>query len=226
MPDKPIVVFDLDGTLADTVNDLLSALNRTLARQTLPQFTRADFARLSGHGGVRGMIKHAFEAADIPLSSHKHTQLFAQTVRDYDANIAVETRLYPGVCDCLDRLSTVGCSLAVCTNKPCKQAKKLLGELKVAHKFAAITGGDSFDRQKPDPSHLMTTIDMAGGCRGRAIMVGDSEIDILAARNAGVPVIAVDFGYTHVPIETFAPEAVISHFDHLFEHACGMLRLS
>ncbi|MEL6433972.1 MAG: HAD-IA family hydrolase [Pseudomonadota bacterium] len=225
MSPNPIVVFDLDGTLADTVNDLLSALNRTLARQTLPHFTRTDFARLSGYGGMRGMIKHAFEAADIPLTPHKHTQLFAETVRDYDENIAVETQLYPGVGDCLDRLSNVGCGLAVCTNKPCKQANKLLQELNVAHKFAAITGGDSFDRQKPDPSHLMNTIDMAGGCHKRAIMVGDSEVDVLAGRNAGVPVIAVDFGYTHVPVETFAPEAVISHFDHLFEHACGMLRL-
>ena len=225
MPDKPIVVFDLDGTLPDTVHDLLSALNRTLTRQTLPHVTHADFACLSGHGGVRGMLKHAFETADIPLSPHEHAQLFAETVRDYDENIAVETRHYHGVCDCVDGLLNAGCGLAVCTNKPCKQANKLLQELNVADKFAAITGGDSFHHQKPDPSHVMNTIDMAGGCRKRAIMVGDSEVDVLAARNAGVPVITVDFGYTHTPVETFAPDAVISHFDHLFEHACAMLGL-
>ena len=225
MTDHPTLVFDLDGTLADTVQDLLSALNRTLARHALGQFTRADFTRLSRHGGIRGMLKIAFELAEKPLSPSAHAQLFAETVRDYDANIAVETQLYPGVADCLDRFEREGCILAVCTNKPSKQARKLLRELNVAHKFAAITGGDSFDCQKPDPRHLVQTIDLAGGSLSRAVMVGDSDVDVLTARNAGIPVIAVDFGYAHEPIETASPDAVISHFDCLFEHVGRMLRL-
>lgn len=224
MADQPTVVFDLDGTLADTVHDLLSALNRTLARHALPHFTPKDFAELSTKGGVRGMLRHAFDTARVPLSEHEHSLLFAETVRDYDDNIAVHTKLYPGVHACLSTFEREGWIMAVCTNKPYRQAQKLLNELNVASKFSAITGGDSFEVKKPDPHHLLRTVDQAGGRLERCLMVGDSSVDIQTAQNAGVPAIALDFGYSEVPVEQLSPDAIVSHFKDLFDRACDALR--
>ncbi|MEL7255120.1 MAG: HAD-IA family hydrolase [Pseudomonadota bacterium] len=221
---RPTVVFDLDGTLADSVHDLLSALNRTLARHDLPQFAPQDFVELSPHGGVRGMLKHAFDTARVPLSEQKHDVLFAETVRDYDDNIAVHTKLYPGVLPCLNTFEREGWIMAVCTNKPYRQARKLLHELDVAAKFSAITGGDSFTVKKPDPQHLIQTVDQAGGRPERCVMVGDSKVDIQTAQRAKVPAIALDFGYSNVPVQQLFPDAVVSHFEDVFERAIDVLK--
>lgn len=223
MADKTTIVFDLDGTLADTVHDLLSALNRTLARHALPHFSSEDFAELSSQGGVRGMLKHAFDTACVPLSEEEHGLLFSETVRDYDDNIAVHTKLYPGVLSCLNTFEREGWIMVVCTNKPYRQAQKLLHEIGVGTKFAAITGGDSFEVKKPDPRHLFRTVDQAGGTLERSLMVGDSCVDVQTARKAGVPVIAVDFGYSTVPVEQLSPDAIVSHFEDLFECASDIL---
>ncbi len=125
--------------------------------------------------------------------------------------------LYPGVTAALDRFETAGWSFAVCTNKIEYPSVLLLTALGVADRFAAICGKDTFTVSKPDGDALLKTIAKAGGDPRRAIMVGNSKTDIETAKNAGVPVVAVDFGYTDLPVETFAPDRVISHFDELFD---------
>ena len=119
---------------------------------------------------------------------------------------------------------TPASGLAVCTNKPERLARLLLDKLDVADPFAAICGRGTFPMHKPDPRTLMLTIEAAGGDPRRALMVGDSKTDIDTARNAGAPVVAVDFGYTDTPVRgAWRPDRVISHFDELWEAATAVL---
>jgi phosphoglycolate phosphatase len=115
----------------------------------------------------------------------------------------------------MDQLKSAGCKLAVCTNKLEGLARSLIEKLELTHYFDAITGGDTFTVRKPDAQHLLGTIERAGGEAGNTVMIGDSANDILVARNAGVPSIAVPFGYSDVPVETLGPTRVITHFKEL-----------
>ena len=131
---------------------------------------------------------------------------------------------FPGAEAALERFLRDGWRLAVCTNKLESLSSELMRALGVARHFAAICGGDTFRFKKPDPRHLTATIARAGGDPAGAVMVGDSATDISTARAAGVPVVAVDFGYTDVPVTGLAPDAVISHFDELYNAVMGIVR--
>ena len=122
------------------------------------------------------------------------------------------SRPFDGIPELLDTLSQTGARLAVCTNKFEALSKALLRQLDLDHRFAVIAGRDTFDVFKPAPGHLIRTIEMAGGRPDRAVMVGDSEVDIATAAAAGVPSIGVTFGYTPRPIGEFNPGAVIDHY--------------
>lgn len=169
------------------------------------------------------MIHHAFELGGRPLIQRQLEHAFSDTVKDYDQNIAVDTMLYQGAYDSLATFKSEGWLLAVCTNKPIAQAKKLLRELNVDSYFSAITGADSFEFKKPDPRHLTRTVDIAGGLATNAVMVGDTQTDVLTARNACIPVIAVDFGYSDVPVKSLAPDCVVSTFSALYAEAAKLI---
>jgi phosphoglycolate phosphatase len=115
----------------------------------------------------------------------------------------------------MDRLERAGVRFAVCTNKRAALAGPLLAELGLAARFAAVMGGDSLPVRKPDPGHLVGTIAAAGGRADAAVLVGDSDADVAAARGAGVPVVGVSFGYSPDPIASLGPDAVIDSFDDL-----------
>ncbi|MFL5129421.1 MAG: HAD family hydrolase, partial [Microvirga sp.] len=174
--------------------------------------------------GARALIQRGFEAAGKELTSADLDELFRQFMVHYEENICVETRLYPGVASALDRLEQAGFILAVCTNKVEEHSVKLLHELGVGHRFAANCGRDTFPYFKPDPRHLTLTIERAGGSPARAVMIGDSRTDIVTAQNAGIPVIAVPFGYTDVPVRDLGPDLVINHFDELFSGIQRLMR--
>jgi phosphoglycolate phosphatase len=211
---KPIICFDLDGTLVDTAPDLLDSLNHSLGAGGAPLADATSFRRLVGHGG-RVMIERAYAAGRKTLAAEEHDRLFALFLDHYGKNIPGKSRPYPGVPEALDRFQRAGYVLAVCTNKTEAFSKSLLRSLDMAHRFAAICGQDSFAFRKPDPRHLTETIALAGGDVDRALMVGDSVTDIDAAKAAGIPVVAVDFGYTERHVREFEPSKVISHFDEL-----------
>ncbi len=211
---SPILVFDLDGTLADTMLDLIPVLNRTTASVGLEAIPISDVGHVVGHG-ARAMIERAFAYHGRPLAPEVHDRLFDDFLVDYERNIAANTVLFDGALDILEQYGRDGWKLAVCTNKPEKLAVRLLEELGVAGRFASITGGDTYPWRKPDPRHLTGTIAKAGGDPARAVMVGDSRTDIDTARAAGIPVIAVDFGYTDTPVRDLRPDRVISHFSEL-----------
>ncbi|MGA3310091.1 MAG: phosphoglycolate phosphatase [Xanthobacteraceae bacterium] len=208
------IVFDLDGTLIDTAPDLIATVNHILAQQGLPQVPYHTARPLIG-GGAKGMIERALALEGRSCSTADVDRLYTAFVAHYAAHIADRSRPFPQLEAALDRLAEAGHRLAVCTNKLEWLSKRLLDTLQLAQRFAVICGQDTFGMQKPDPEIFRRTVIRAGGEPVRAIMVGDSATDIRTARAANVPVVAVDFGYTDVPIATLRPDRIISSFAQL-----------
>lgn len=211
----PILVFDLDGTLADTAGDLVATLNVILAREGLASIDLAKARPLVG-GGARAMIQRGLSIHGVTVSESRLDEMLADFLAYYEAHIADKTALFPGVADALDHFEAAGFSFAVCTNKVEHPSILLLTALGIAGRFRAICGKNTFAVSKPNGEALLHTIARAGGGRDRAVMIGDSKTDIDTARNAGVPVVAVNFGYTSEPIESFNPDRVIGHYDELW----------
>lgn len=214
MSSPATIVFDLDGTLAETAGDLMGALNVVLQGEGIAPLPVDQARSLLGAGG-RALIRRGFASAGVAVGDDRLEHLFGLFIAHYEAHIADHSTLFPGVEASLDALEARGFRLAVCTNKLERAARKLLVALTVAERFAAICGQDSFAVCKPDARALTGTIARAGGEPSRAVMVGDSITDIATARAAGVPVVAVDFGYTDKPVAELGPDLVIGHFDDL-----------
>jgi phosphoglycolate phosphatase len=208
------IVFDLDGTLIDTAPDLIDTLNLMLAREGLPAVP-FERARAMIGGGAKVMIERALEAEGRACPASELDRLYAAFIAHYAEHIADRSCPFPVLEPTLERLSAAGHRLAVCTNKLEWLSKRLLETLKLADRFAAICGQDTFGMQKPDPEVFRRTVRRAGGEPERAIMVGDSNTDIRTARAARVPVVAVDFGYSEVPIASLQPDRIISSFADL-----------
>jgi phosphoglycolate phosphatase len=217
----PTIVYDLDGTLADTAGDLVATLNWLLGREGLAPMPVENAGSLVG-AGARALIERGFAASGRTLEPQKLAALFGDFLAHYNAHIADLTQLYPGVETALAAFARAGWRQAVCTNKLEGSAKLLMNSLGVAERFAFICGQDTFGVGKPDPKPLLMTIAACGGASDRAIMVGDSATDIKTARAAGLPVIAVDYGYTDTPVDELGPDRVVSHFEQLAE-ACAAL---
>ena len=208
------VVFDLDGTLVDTAPDLVAATNHALATIGRPPVADALLLPMVSHGAL-AMIRSALGTDAGALPEADLYPLFDHFIAYYQANIAVHSRPFPGAVAALDRFAARGCRLAVCTNKREGLARSLLDELGLSSRFAAIAGRDTFPVCKPDPEHLFGTIRLAGGDPRHAIMIGDSSVDIATAKAAGIPIVAVTFGYTATPVAELDPDAMIDHFDEL-----------
>ncbi len=210
----PIIVFDLDGTLVDTAPDLLDSLNHCLATVDMEPVKSEDINRIVGFGS-RVMIERAFALRQRHLAEGQLNALQAIFLDHYTANVPGRSKPFPGAIEAIERFQAAGYTTAVCTNKLEGMSLSLLEALGVIGHFKAICGGDTFPMRKPDPGHLLRTIAMAGADPERAVMVGDSRTDIDTAKAAGIPVIAVDFGYTDRHVSAFEPSRVISGFDEL-----------
>ena len=211
------LVFDLDGTLTDSVPDIAGAVNRTLAARNLPALPVSKVALMVGDG-LQPLIDRAFAAAGgVP-----DRNAGADYLADYESRVAEATQLYPGAEEALDTLLVRGWILAVCTNKPQNAAQLLLSALGVADRFAAIGGGDRFAAMKPDPRHLLGTIEAAGGSVPRTLMVGDHSNDVRAATGSGVRAIFAGWGYGRPGMEEGAA-AVARNFNDLVDVADNLL---
>ncbi|MDT7933637.1 MAG: phosphoglycolate phosphatase [Sphingomonadaceae bacterium] len=207
------IVFDLDGTLVDTGPDLTTALNHalvTLGREPVPE---ADVRDMVGSGALklieRGLARTGGEARELTAAM---MPLFLEY---YAAHIADLSRPYPGVAAALDALLAAECRLAICTNKNERLARQLIEALGWAHRFSAILGGDSLPVRKPDPEHLLATIRAAGGEAHSAAFVGDTHFDTQAGHAAGVPTVAVRFGFSAESVDDLGADALIAHYDEL-----------
>ena len=215
------VVFDLDGTIVESLPDLAATLNVILSREGVPCLPQDSIRALVGQG-ARALLIRGFEAAGVRLSPDRADALFRDFIAYYSAHVADRSFVFPGVEAALDRLAAGGAKLAICTNKRTDLAVALLRAVGLADRFAAIVGPDLAPAAKPDGRHVLKAVSLAGGDHRRAIMVGDSRADADAARAAGLPVILVTFGYTDIPVHDLSPDVLITHFDDL-PQACEQL---
>lgn len=209
------VVFDLDGTLADTSLDLIDAAN-TCFREAgwgdqLDPERDAGTALRGGRAMLNLGMGRMGRTADDPWIDAHYPKLLAA----YDENIDRHTTLYPGAMASVAALKGAGYGVAICTNKPEKLAIKLLGRLGILGEFAAVLGADSLPVRKPDPEHLFETARRAGGNPAKCLLVGDSDTDRNTAKAAGVPCILVTFGPSGEDMAALSPEALLENYNDL-----------
>ena len=215
MPAAPIaIIFDLDGTLVDTAPDLLAALNAVLVVEGHEPIVPKDLRHIVGHG-AKAMFEHALLRTGAPVTPERLAALTDRFLAHYRVNIARGSRPFPGVPETLDLLTAQGAGLGVCTNKAQDLTELLLSELKLTRHFPAIIGGGRTPYSKPDPRHVLEVVTALKGRRDRAVLVGDSQIDVTAARAAGIPVIVMSYGYTPVPVAELGADAIVDDFADL-----------
>ena len=208
-----IVGFDLDGTLFDTSADLTDAVNHALVLVGRPLLSVEAVKPMIGRG-AKHMLEQGLEASG-GCSPEDMARAYPALLDFYKANISRGTMPYPGLPDAMAALDARGVKLAIVTNKFESFAVKLVAELGMSHRFAALIGGDTMGKGNSKPSALPIH-EMIRRCGdGSAAFVGDSIYDILAAKNAGIPSIAVSFGFLMQPVEELGADAVIDHFDEL-----------
>ena len=219
----PVLLCDLDGTLVDTVHDLAAALNRLLAEAGLPARAESEVRRLVGQGAAR-LVADGFAAAGRPLSAGELDTAVQQFLTIYNAGPAAHSPAYAGVQGTLARLCDTGWRLGVCTNKPQSPAEAILRALDLARYFDAVGGGDRFPTRKPDGAHVHATLELMEVDAAHAVLVGDSRIDLMAARDAGIPMVLVTYGYGEPGLTDLDPAAVIDRFDALPGVLAGLRR--
>jgi phosphoglycolate phosphatase len=205
------VVFDLDGTLVDTAPDLCGTLNKLLVEHGRPTISLPDIRPMIGDGAAK-MVERGFSATGgLPDDL---TVLVRRFIELYEASVADESRPFPHVVDTLERLRAANIRLGVCTNKLTGMSQRLLDALDLSRLFDVLIGGDVPER-KPDPRHVLMTVEKLGASAATALMVGDSINDVAAAKAAKVNVVAVTFGYTSTPAIELGADAVIDSFAEL-----------
>lgn len=215
------LAFDLDGTLVETHQDLVGTLNRMLALKGLPEVPMEGARELIG-GGARALLVHGFERAGAPADQAHDPDLYDAFIADYIEHIADHSRPYEGCVETLDRLAARGATLVVVTNKRSDLSETLLDRLDLTRRFAAVVGPDRVSARKPSGAHLIEAVGQVGGDPARAIMVGDAAPDIGCARDAGLPVVGVTYGYTPTPVEDLLPDVIVDAFADI-EEAVDMI---
>lgn len=217
------VVFDLDGTLADTSADLLAAANACFRDLGHGDVLDADDALTAFHGG-RAMLRLGFARLGIDGAEAAVDAQYPRLLAAYAEGIDRETRLYPGAVAAVEVLRARGFATAICTNKPEGLAETLMTRLGVRGLFDALVGADTLPVRKPEAAPYVAAVERAGGIVARSMLVGDTETDRRTGIAAGVPVALVTFGPEGRGITRLDPEAVLDHFDDLPELAERLLR--
>jgi phosphoglycolate phosphatase len=206
------LVLDLDGTLVDSLPDLLEVLNQVLAEFGVPALTAARAKPMIGDGTLR-LVERALAARGVTPDHIRPAQ--ARFLALYEARAARLTRPYPGVPEVLARLSREGWTFGLCTNKPERATRILLGELDLDRWFRAIVTGDTLPQKKPDPAPMRAALAALELPAHRAVAVGDHANDLLAAARAGLGAIFARYGYGTLTPELPKPAAVIAAFTEL-----------
>ena len=217
------VVFDLDGTLADTSADLIASANacfRALGHGDL--LDPLKDALTAFHGG-RAMLRLGFERLGQGWSEAEVDIQYPLLLENYRCAINVHAQLYPGAREAVQALRDAGFATAICTNKPEALAETLLGLLEIRHLFDAMIGADTLPTRKPDAAPYVAAVEQAGGTVARSMLIGDTETDRKTGISAGVPVALVTFGPEGRGVERLSPEALLDHFDDLPALAARLL---
>jgi phosphoglycolate phosphatase len=221
-PDLPeAVLFDLDGTLIDSVPDIAAATNELLALHGLAALGVDEVRGMIGHG-VSTLVRRAFAARSIPLEGPALEARTSQMMPIYGRHLVNLTMVLPGARECLAELARAGVRLAVVSNKPMPFTRAICDHYGFSRHLGAIQGAEAHIARKPAPDMLHAALAALGAARDRAVMVGDGAADVTAARAAGLPVVIVRGGYGAEPAETFAPDLVV---DGLADLAAALRRL-
>ena len=208
------IVFDLDGTLADTSGDLLAAANACFRAEGHGDLLGTADAGTALQGG-RAMLRLGWDRVGRTYDDAALNDGYAQLVAAYALDIATHSRMYPGAVTAVEALREMGFATAICTNKPEGLAETLMRELGVRHLFGSLIGADSLPTRKPDAAPYVAAVERAGGLVARSMLVGDTDTDRRTGAAAGVPVALVTFGPEGDTVSRFAPEALLHHFDDL-----------
>jgi phosphoglycolate phosphatase len=207
-----LLVFDLDGTLVDSVPDLRAALNQMLRERGRRSLSPAQVKHMVGDGAPMLVARALAAAGADPKEARVALPRFLEI---YEANAAHLTQPYPGVPETLTRLRDRGYRTAICTNKPQRATIAVLQGVGLLPLFEGIAGGDRFAVRKPDPGHLLGLISEMGADPAASAMIGDNENDAAAARAAEVPLVLMRYGYARVDPESLAADALLDRFSEL-----------
>ena len=209
------VVFDLDGTLADTAGDLLAAANAALAVLGHPPQLVHGQDDATAFAGGRAMLRLAAGRLGITDAEGLADAGFQPLLDAYGAEIDTHTTLYPGTVEAVDRLRAAGHATGICTNKPEGLAMQLIGRLGLSDRFPVLIGADTLPTRKPDPAPLLETINRLGGSPENAVLIGDTVTDRKTAAAAGIPCVLVTFGPDGRRVADLMPEALLDHYHEL-----------
>ena len=220
------IAFDLDGTLIDSAPDLTAATQGALKELSLPSCSEQQVRSWIGNGAKVLMQKALTHSLSEPVSQDVLDNAMPVFMRHYEANLQQHSQLYPGVLEVLAKLSELGYSMAVVTNKPHRFAVPLLAVFNIGHHFTEVLGGDSLEKMKPDPlplTHLLAKWQLAPEA---LLMVGDSKNDILAAKAAGISSIGLTYGYNYgEDIGLSSPDAVCEQFCDILKFVNNSVRV-
>ncbi len=209
------VVFDLDGTLADTSGDLIAAANACFRDMGAGDMLNVATDAATALKGGRAMLTLGMQRMGKPDDAVTIDRYYPKLLAAYATDINTHTMLYPGAMDAVAALKVAGYKVAICTNKPEGLAHQLLTALGVRNDFGAMLGADSLAVRKPDPEHLFETARRAGGDPAQCILIGDTDTDRKTARAAGVPCVLVTFGPAGGDMAALEPEALLDDFADL-----------
>lgn len=207
------VVFDLDGTLADTSGDLLAAANSCFCELGHGDLLTTADTLTAFHGG-RAMLRLGFSRLGVVDEAVVERQ-YPRLLEHYAQAIAVHTKLYPGVVSAIERLKSADYITTICTNKPAALAESLTRQLGIRDMFGALIGADTLPTRKPDPAPYMAAVEQAGGDPARSLLIGDTVTDRDTARAVGVPIVLVRFGPEGEGVARLEPDALLHHYDDL-----------
>ena len=203
------ILFDLDGTIINTAPDLMSAHNHVMKKFGHPVKELGEIKNLAGKGAWM-MMQRSFkkEVTDEKIKK----EMTNEFIDFYSKNIANDSKPINGIFEFLEWAKTKKISMAICTNKQERLAVDLLKKLKLFNYFEYVAGSDTFNFNKPDPRHLTDVVEIIGGDLKKTIMVGDSEVDEMAATNAKLPFILVADGYTERTVDQIKHDALIKDY--------------
>lgn len=211
---KKYIIFDLDGTLIDSIPDMCREISLFLKDHGRRELTAAEAMSIIGNGAAM-MLKGAYALTGVPLAEEDLPDLLACWIRQYSHAQMALTKPYPQVSETLELLKKDGYKLAICTNKPAAPTKAILDKLDLRKYFDVVLDADALPVRKPNPEPLKEAVKRMGGTDDAAVMVGDGETDAHAARAAGYPVILLSYGYAHVPFEEIKPDVLLDRFSDL-----------
>ena len=218
MPDPAptALIFDLDGTLIDSVPDMTIAVNRLLASLERRALAPDEVRAMVGDGAAE-LVRRAFDATGAALEPAAESAIVSRYIDIYAGHPASRSAFYPGVPETLEALAAAGHRLALCTNKPERVMRPLLACLGLAGRFEVVLGAGVLAERKPSPAPVRWVLDRLDLPPAAALMVGDSRNDVLSAKAAGVRVVAVSYGYTKLPAAELGADLVIDRFEELLE---------